>query len=412
MKTNNLSKETQTSSTSATTARRPSLKINALSNWVSLGVNIAIGFFLTPFIIQELGKTGYGIWTLIVSLIGYYGLLNLGVDSALIRYIALYAGQSDKKSLNAVASTAMVMFSCIGSLGIASLFLLAAPLATFFDVSPEHFGDFKQLIWIMGIAAGLHLHGSVFRAILAAHERFIAINFENIVTNLMRAGLTVFILQRGGGLFGIGCVTLVTTVFSIVASYLMYKHFVRQVRISFTAANWQILRILLVYGGITTVIAISNLMRTNLDSLVIGKWVGLPFVGVYAIAALIVHNIVRLISAGMNVLTPRFAVLYSTKQHTKLQCLFVRSLSISALLAFGAGMLVIIFGKHFIAIWVGEDYVGSVVILWILVVPYTLALSQFPGFGLMYALNKHRFFAVVTIIEVVVNVAISILLAP
>ena len=41
--------------------RRPSLKINALSNWASLGVNIAIGFFLTPFIIRHLGKTGFGI---------------------------------------------------------------------------------------------------------------------------------------------------------------------------------------------------------------------------------------------------------------------------------------------------------------------------------------------------------------
>ena len=61
----------------------PSLKVNALSNWVSLGVNVIIGFVLTPFIIRSLGKTGYGIWTLVCSFVGYYGLLNLGVGSAI-----------------------------------------------------------------------------------------------------------------------------------------------------------------------------------------------------------------------------------------------------------------------------------------------------------------------------------------
>ncbi|MDH3360559.1 MAG: hypothetical protein OEL55_06775, partial [Desulfobulbaceae bacterium] len=65
--------------------RKPSLKINAASNWIAMVIQILIGFFLTPFVISHLGQSGYGIWVLIGSFIGYYGLLNLGVGAAVTR---------------------------------------------------------------------------------------------------------------------------------------------------------------------------------------------------------------------------------------------------------------------------------------------------------------------------------------
>ena len=89
--------------------KRPSLKINSISNYASLFVQIAVGFFLTPFIISHLGQTGYGIWVLVGSFVGYYGLLNLGVSSAIVRYIARYSAQKNTSSLNETANTALVM---------------------------------------------------------------------------------------------------------------------------------------------------------------------------------------------------------------------------------------------------------------------------------------------------------------
>ena len=71
-----------------------------MSNWTTLIINLAVGFFLTPYIITHLGKTGFGIWTLVGSIIGYYGVLDLGVSSAITRYVARYAGLKDYNALN------------------------------------------------------------------------------------------------------------------------------------------------------------------------------------------------------------------------------------------------------------------------------------------------------------------------
>ena len=51
---------------------------NIASNWAGYVVQVAVGFFLTPFVVHSLGETQYGVWTLVVGVTGYYGLLDLG----------------------------------------------------------------------------------------------------------------------------------------------------------------------------------------------------------------------------------------------------------------------------------------------------------------------------------------------
>ena len=52
---------------------------NIFSNWTGYLITILVGFFLAPFVLHHLGNTGYGVWTLVLSLTGYFGLLDLGI---------------------------------------------------------------------------------------------------------------------------------------------------------------------------------------------------------------------------------------------------------------------------------------------------------------------------------------------
>ncbi|MHC4212019.1 MAG: oligosaccharide flippase family protein [Planctomycetota bacterium] len=390
--------------------RRPSLKINAVSNWFVLALNIIAGLLLTPFIVSHLGKSGYGIWTFIGSFIGYYGLLNLGVGAAITRYVARYAGRGDDKSLNETASTAMAMFCCTGVLAIAISFLFAEPLARYFHVAPEYFNDFKYVVWILGLATGLSFPGNVFGTIVIAHERFVAANSAKVLTLLTRTGLTVIMLLCDKGLVGVAYATLFGIIVNVVANLFVCRYFAPGVRINFGMVKWRVLRMLLVYSVVTTVIVIADLTRINLDSFVIGKFIGMSGVGVYGIAAVLIRYMLRLIVTGTGVLTPRFARIDGEGNYEELRNLFLRSLAVSALFSFGVGMLAILFGGRFIVIWVGEEFAGAIPVLWILAGAYAFGLSQSPAIGLTYALNKHRFYAVATIIEAIANLILSIVL--
>jgi O-antigen/teichoic acid export membrane protein len=76
--------------------KQPSLKLNALSNWVALAAGVAISFFLTPAILAHLGESRFGMWMLVYSIAGYFGLLQLALGTGVYRYVPLFRGKGEQ----------------------------------------------------------------------------------------------------------------------------------------------------------------------------------------------------------------------------------------------------------------------------------------------------------------------------
>jgi len=84
------------------------------SSWGGLGVNIAVGFFLYPFILHHLGDEASGLWTLIYSFTGYYGIFDFGIRSSLIRYVSKFRATGDKDELTRLINTSLFTYTCVG----------------------------------------------------------------------------------------------------------------------------------------------------------------------------------------------------------------------------------------------------------------------------------------------------------
>jgi hypothetical protein len=94
---------------------------NVFANWTGYVVGLIVSFFLTPLLVHHLGPASYGVWTLLVSLTAYLGLLDLGIRSAVTRYVA----RSESRGEPAVA--AEIAAAAIGILGpLAGAALLAS----------------------------------------------------------------------------------------------------------------------------------------------------------------------------------------------------------------------------------------------------------------------------------------------
>ena len=388
---------------------RPSLVVNALSNWATLAVTVLVGFFLTPIVIAHVGRAGYGVWTLVATLVGYYGLLDLGISAAVVRYVARDAGRGDRRALSETASTAMAVFVGVGlAVGAVSLWV-GAPLARFFSVADADLGTFARVVWLMGAATALSFPSNVFSGVARAHERFVALNLVVIGSTLARAGLTVWALWSGYGLVGVAGANAAVAVLALIANAVLCRVMLPHVRFRPSLFRRSVLRSLIGFGAVATVITVADLLRFKLDSVVLAKFRDMDVVAVYGVAALLIHYMLTGVTAGLGVLTPRFASL-AGQGTDGLRDLFVRSLSISAALGFGAGMLMVCFGGPFVRLWVGDTFRDAIPVLWILGTSYAVALAQAPGISVMYALNRHGLYALTNTLEGVANVVLSLAL--
>src|ERR1700722_1949516 len=91
---------------------------NVGSSWFALGVNILVGVFLSPFILHRLGDAPFGIWVLIFSLTGYYGIFDVGIRSSIVRYVSKYTATHDLEEVSGIINSAMFIYTFVCALSM------------------------------------------------------------------------------------------------------------------------------------------------------------------------------------------------------------------------------------------------------------------------------------------------------
>ena len=297
------------------TKKNPSLIINSLSNMVSLGVHILVVFTLTPKIIKHLGTTQYGIWAIVISIVGYYGLLEFGLKSTITRFVALDRGKKDYESINKTISTAFYFFSLIGLSLIIISFLCAEPISGLFKKIPqENEKAFIHLIWILGISTGLTFPTNILHSNLMAHEKFVAYNISQVIVILIRFFGTLFAISNEMGLLGVAGAYSISYAFNFILNLILFLKLTPDIKIGIKYFKIEKLKTILGFGLKTSIMQIANQIRFNLDSLVIAQILTIPLVGVYRVASLIIRYLLSMTMSISSTLIPRFSNLAGKKE--------------------------------------------------------------------------------------------------
>src|ERR1700758_5085327 len=113
---------------------------NVGSSWSALGVNVLVGIFLSPYILHRLGDDAFGLWVLIFSATGYYGLFDLGIRSSIVRYVARYSATGQQEELNRLANTALFSYSGIGLVTMAITLVACHYMNSIFRIPADFSG--------------------------------------------------------------------------------------------------------------------------------------------------------------------------------------------------------------------------------------------------------------------------------
>src|SRR5882724_7666644 len=181
---------------------------NIGSSWFALGNNIVIGIFLSPFILHRLGDTAFGIWVLIFSITGYYGLFDLGIRSSVVRYVSKATATGDMEYASRIISTSLFSYTCIGAFVLLITVLVSVNIDTVFRIPAEFHATTRWLLLMVGSAVSLGFPLGISGGALEGLQRFDVMSLTSVATTLLRALLIVIVLLHGYGLLTVAFITV------------------------------------------------------------------------------------------------------------------------------------------------------------------------------------------------------------
>jgi len=89
-----------------------SAKITSLISYFNIAFYIVTGLFYTPLLVKTLGLSDYAIFSLVVSLVGYFSI-DFGVGTAQTRYIAKLLAEGRRQKIYDLLGITNKIFSLI-----------------------------------------------------------------------------------------------------------------------------------------------------------------------------------------------------------------------------------------------------------------------------------------------------------
>jgi O-antigen/teichoic acid export membrane protein len=372
---------------------------NVGSSWFSLGLNILIGVFLSPYILHHLGDTAFGIWVLIFSATGYYGIFDFGIRSSIIRYVSKFTATGDMDEVQRLINTAMFTYTCVGVFSMLLTLVGCLYVDHWFHIQPEFASTARWLLLIVGASVAIGFPLGVFGGMLEGLQKFDLLNWTNVASNLARVGLIVFFLQRGYGLL---TVALVTAGLPVVASGLRAVVVLRELPVHFT---WKLVdraafRQMANYSGVTFMIIVASRLRFKTDALVIGTFLSSAAITYFYAGSRLIDYAGEVIGSLAQIFVPMSSQSDAAGDIDLLRKIFVAGNRACAFVALPIAVIFVLLGPSIIEVWVGKHYVAQgYPVLMTLVFPYTLMLTQSASGRVLYGTSKHGKLAIVTMAE-------------
>ena len=389
---------------------RTSLFWGAISQWCSMGVSIILGLIVTPIIIHKLGKESYGLWGLVASFVGFYGLFDFGLRSATSRFLGNAIGAKNLQQFNKVASTGKCLLWAVSILIIICSLIIIEPLKNLLLIPEQYAVQFRLLVILSAARMSVTIVMSIYGGALRASEDFILLSCFQITSVISRSLIGVIVVLMGKGVVGLAIVNVVIGGFYELIIFLRCRIRFPQLRATLSGFDKATARTLAGFGSATFIVTIAAIVRSKLDIMLVTRFGGLSQAGLYAVALSAFRYSSTSILTVAGITWPRLNKLQGTGNQRELKAFFRRVSHITAACTSLLTGLLIGLAPLLFRLWVGREYEESVIVFQILIGGFFLDFATNPGIGSLYATAHHRYFAAQTTVEAIFSFTLAFIL--
>ena len=388
-------------------------KLGVVLSYVSIVVNTLIQLLYTPFLIHMLGQSEYGLYSLVSSIIGYLAVLDLGFGNAIIVYTSKYKAQGKTEEEKKLHGMFFYVFCIIAVICIILGLILYFSVDSFFanTMTFEELSKAKIMMLILTFNLAITFVFNIFNSIISAYERFAYQKIIALIGTILKPLIMIPLLFMGYRSITMIIVLTVVNIIIVVSNYLFCKYKLN-IHIKYSGFDNVLFKTILGYSIWIFIGTIVDKVNWSVDHFILGAVSGTIAVSVYSVASTLNIMFINLSTAISSVLLPKMSKLVAKNVSTdELTDEMIKVGRIQNYVLFLMCSGLILFGKMFINLWVGEGFEDSYWVALLLIIPVCVPLIQNLGLSIMQAMNKFKFKSISTVIMAVINVFVSIYLA-
>ncbi|MGD0921704.1 MAG: polysaccharide biosynthesis C-terminal domain-containing protein [Terriglobia bacterium] len=384
---------------------------NVLFNWGGLGANLVVGFLMAPFIVHRLGNTAYGIWELVLQLTGYMGVFDVGVRSALIRFVARFRAENNQSAMNQMLGVTLKFYAAFALACLVGAALLAGFVLPRMHIPASMVRDSQIVLMLVAGTMAVGFTLGMFQTVLPALSRWDLLNTVNIGTLLLRTGLLVVFLLKGYGLVALAIIQFLTSVLGYGVCAILAHRLIPGMAPTWRSTGQNIVRPVFFHSLYAFLNSVGYRIIYNVDTIVIAAFLPIQNVALYVIGFKLIAYLRDMANAATQIVAPLTSATEGSGHTSELSSLFLRGTKYVLLVAYPINVAFLVVGPDFIRLWMGREYgATSGTVLIILAAGQFVCFTQYVGGHMLYGLSKHGSLVRFTSSEAVLNLALSLAL--
>lgn len=377
-------------------------------NYLGLAFGIVTAIVLTPLLLRHFGATNYSLWILLTSVVGYVGLVDAGVGTAVIQHASQAHAKDDHETLAAVYGTAAAFYCVSGALLVGLCGVLLPFLGSALHISHASNTTARVVLIVLAVSSAIGFAGNVPTAALIGGGRSDRLGLASMPLSLVGRLTQIAVVFLGGGLIALALTTLFTGLAGIAVSMVVARRTYPDFQMHVRLANRKTMATLLRSGRRNTMISIAGIVSFGLDQIVIAAVLPLARLAPYAVA-LRVANLVRSISvAGTGVLMPTYGHSEATNDKDRQFRMLTAAVFLSMSVTLPAEIALVGYGQPLLHLWLGNVPAQTYPVLVALATVFALQLQGHQCVGMLMGSGHNQLISRLGLPMALVNLAISI----
>jgi O-antigen/teichoic acid export membrane protein len=334
-----------------------SFSVNAVFTVIAWAIPAVAAFIAVPITVRGLGDMQYGLLALTGALTGYLGLLEMGLGSAIMRYLSFYRARNEGRPMLGIVWFAVRWFFGAGIVGGVFLWFAAPWLcSSVLDVPPDLLSTGVMVMRITAINFPVALLVSIGVAI---PQSFLRYDISTVIAGTWGTVSAVgpaVIVSLGYGLVAVVLFSLITNVMALTIyatiGFRLFREVDRQ-----AGPQWkEVRRKTLSFAGITALNKIGYTLAQQTNTIVVGIAAGVAATAYYQVPSVLASRVNEMLSRVAQVLFPTASSMFARSDVEGVKYLYVRTSRLFFLINFSVAVGLCVFSYPLLQYWVSDSY--------------------------------------------------------